>query len=258
MARNGDQPVSRHLGIQALLSVVTRSVTGMDKSPKKSATREIVESGVVGAAGMVPIAGSPLAAAFQLAIGWKFGKRQADWLDGLAEAVDDLQRRTDASVTFEDLADNDAFMDAVVTATRAAHATHLEEKLDALRNGVLNTLGLDAPGLDEQARFFRLIEELTPAHLKMLRFFASPARWFEEHGLEKGTYMMGGQATLLEQGIPEFSARRDWYDLLAGDLSRMQLCNPALHVVMSGDGMWSARNTAMGNRFLAFVTDPRS
>lgn len=230
----------------------------MDKPPKKSTTRELVEHGVVGAAGMVPVAGSPLAAAFQLAIGWKFGKRQADWLDQLAEAVDELQRQADEMVTFDDLADNEAFMDAVVTATRAAHATHQEAKLDALRNGVLNTLDPDAPSLDEQARFFRLIEELTPAHLKMLQFFADPTRWFEERELNRGSYMMGGQSTLLEAGIPEFKGRRDWYDLIAADLSRLQLCDPALHVVMTADGVWSARNTAMGNRFLKFVTDPRS
>lgn len=41
----------------------------MDKPPKKSATREVVEAGVAGAVGMLPVAGSPLAAAFQLAIG---------------------------------------------------------------------------------------------------------------------------------------------------------------------------------------------
>lgn len=230
----------------------------MDKPPKKSTTRELVESGVVGATGMIPVAGSPLAAAFQLAIGWKFGKRQADWLDQLAEAVDELQRQTDELLTFEDLAENEAFMDAVVTATRAAHATNQEAKLDALRNGVLNTLAPDAPSLDEQARFFRLIEELTPGHLKMLQFFSDPPRWFEERGLDKGSYMMGGQSTLLELGIPEFQGRRDWYDLIAADLSRLQLSNPALHAVMTADGMWSARNTAMGNRFLKFVADPRN
>lgn len=229
----------------------------MDKPPKKSTTREVVEAGVQGAAGMIPIAGSPLAAAFQLAIGWKFGKRQADWLDNLAEAVDQLQRQAEEPLSFDDLAENDVFMDAVVTATRAAHATHQEEKLAALRNGVLNTLTPDAPTVDEQARFFRLIEEMTAAHLKMLEFFADPIMWFEAHSLDKGNISMGGQAHILEQGIPEFAGHRDWYDLLAGDLARWQLSNPALHVVMTASGIWSGRNTDMGNRFLRFVSDPR-
>lgn len=228
----------------------------MDKPPKKSTTRDVVEAGVAGAAGMVPIAGSPLAAAFQLAIGWKFGKRQADWLDSLAEAVDQLQRQAEEPLTFEDLAENDDFMDAVVTATRAAHATHQEKKLAALRNGVLNTLTPDAPTIDEQARFFRLIEEITAAHLKMLEFFANPVAWFETRGLDKGSIYMGGQAHILEQGIPEFAGRRDWYDLIAGDLARLQLSNPALHAVMTESGVWSGRNTDMGNRFLRFVSDP--
>lgn len=229
----------------------------MDKPPKKSTTREVVEAGVAGAAGMLPIAGSPLAAAFQLAIGWKFGKRQADWLDNLAEAVDQLQRQAEEPLSFDELAENDVFMDAVVTATRAAHGTHQEEKLTALRNGVLNTLTSDAPKIDEQARFFRLIEEMTAAHLKMLEFFGDPVMWFEARGLDKGNIYMGGQAHILEQGIPEFAGQREWYDLLAGDLTRLQLSSPALHVVMTESGIWSGRNTAMGNRFLRFISDPR-
>ena len=148
-------------------------------------------------------------------------------------------------------------MDAVVTATRAAHAIHHEEKLTALRNGVLNTLVPSAPTVDEQARFFRLIDEMTAAHLKMLEFFADPTVWFEARGLDKGNIYMGGQAHILEQGIPEFAGRREWYDLLAADLTRLQLSNPALHVVMTESGIWSGRNTAMGNRFLRFVSDPR-
>jgi hypothetical protein len=229
----------------------------MEKPPKKSTTREVVEAGAVGAAGMVPIAGSPLAAAFQLAIGWKFGKRQADWLDDLAEAVDDLQRQADEPLAFEELAENEAFMDAVVTAPRSAHATHQEEKLAALGNGVLRTLCLNAPTVDEQARFFRLVDEMTGAHLKMLEFFADPKQWFESRGLDKGNISMGGQASILELGIPEFAGRRDWYDLLASDLVRMQLSSPSLHTVMTESGIWAGRNTAMGNRFLAFITDPR-
>lgn len=162
------------------------------------------------------------------------------------------------SLTFDELVENEQFVDAVVTATRAAHATHQNAKLDALRNGVLNTLGPSAPSLDEQARFFRLIDEITPAHLKMLAFFADPKRWFDDHGLTRSNFMMGGQAHILEEGIPEFAGRRDWYDLLAADLTRMRLSDPALHVVMTNEGVWSARNTEMGNRFLAFVKDPRS
>ena len=168
-----------------------------------------------------------------------------------------MQLQAEEPLSFDDLAENDAFMDAVVTATRAAHAIHHEEKLTALRNGVLNTLVPSAPTVDEQARFFRLIDEMTAAHLKMLEFFADPTVWFEARGLDKGNIYMGGQAHILEQGIPEFAGRREWYDLLAADLTRLQLSNPALHVVMTESGIWSGRNTAMGNRFLRFVSDPR-
>jgi hypothetical protein len=145
----------------------------------------------------------------------------------------------------------------VINATRAAQATHQQEKLDALRNGVLNSLGPDAPALDEQSRFFRLVEEFGVAHLTMLTFLHDPAGWFDTHGLEKQTYMMGGRGHLLEAAIPEFRDNRSWYDLLARDLDTAALTQSNLHITMSGSGMWQSCTTPLGARFLAFITDPR-
>jgi hypothetical protein len=134
----------------------------MEKPPKKSTTRELVEASVGAGAGAVPLVGSPLAVAFAVAMGWTYNRRMTEWLDALAEAVDDLQHQSEESTSFEDLADDPAFVDAVVAATRAAQATHQKDKLDALRNGVLNASRPGAPGLDEQARFFRFVVNSPP------------------------------------------------------------------------------------------------
>jgi hypothetical protein len=114
-------------------------------------------------------------------MGWTYERRMAAWLEDLAESVAALEERTDG-LSFEKLAEDEGFVDAVVAATRAAQATHAQEKLDALRNGVLNTLGPDAPSLDEQARFFRLVEQFTPAHLRLLAFLDDPGPVFDPAG----------------------------------------------------------------------------
>jgi hypothetical protein len=162
-----------------------------------------------------------------------------------------------SGLTFEQLADDPVFTDAVINATRAAQATHQDEKLDALRNGVLNSLGPGAPSVDEQSRFFRLVEEFGVAHLTMLTFLNDPGGWFDDHGLQKQTYMMGGRGNLLEEAIPEFRGNRSWYDLLAHDLDTASLTQSNLHVTMTGSGMWESCATPLGSRFLAFITDPR-
>lgn len=228
----------------------------MEKPPRKTTAREVVELTVEGAVGMIPIVGSPLAVAFATAMGWTHNKRMAQWFEDLAEAVYELQERGHG-LTFEELAAEPIFTDAVINATRAAQATHQQEKLDALRNGVLNSLGADAPAVDEQSRFFRLVEDFGVAHLRMLKFLHDPVDWFDTHRLAKKSYSMGGRATLLEEAIPEFQGNRSWYDLIARDLDAAALAQSNLHVTMSGSGMWQSCTTPLGGRFLAFIADPR-
>ncbi len=206
---------------------------------------------------MIPVAGNPLAVALAVAMGWTYNRRLTQWMEDLAEAVTELQERT-IGLSLEELAEDDAFADAVIAATRAAQATHIEEKLEALRNGVLNTLGPDAPTLDEQARFFRLIDQFTPAHLRLLAFLNDPAAIFDAAGLPRPDLMSGGRGHLLEEGMPEFKGRRDWYDLLDRDLAAASLTNHGgLHVIQTGASLWNPATSDLGRRFLAFITDPR-
>lgn len=230
----------------------------MEQSPRKSAGREIAEKVTEGIVGAVPVAGSPLAALFGLAIGWSYNRRVQEWLDDLAEAVCELQGRTDG-MSFEKLAEDDVFVDAVVNASRAAQATHQQEKLEALRNGVLNSLAANAPTVDEQARFFRLVDQFTAAHLRMLTFMHDPGKVFDDRGEQRPQLMMGGRSHVLEQALPEFRGQREWYDLLHADLAAASLVSTGgLHVMMSGGGIYQPATTPLGGAFLRFVSAPRS
>ena len=42
------------------------------------------------------------------------------------------------------------------------------EKFDALGNGVLGSIGPFAPSREEQTRFFRLVDQFSVAHLRLL------------------------------------------------------------------------------------------
>lgn len=205
---------------------------------------------------MVPIAGGPLAAALALAMGWSYNRRMTQWLERLAEAVTELQDATDG-LTFEDLAENEDFTDAVVNASRAAQATHQQVKLDALRNGVLHSLLDNAVDTDTQARFFRLVEQFTAGHLRLLVFMDDPGRPFDDRG-EPRPQSMGGRGHVLEKAMPEFAGRRDWYDLLHSDLAGAHLINSGgLQTTMSTSGLYEPTTTALGQDFLRFIAPPR-
>jgi hypothetical protein len=66
---------------------------------------------------------------------------------------------------------------------------------------------------------------------------------------------MAGRSAVPEP-IPEFQNRRDWYDLLFGDLNRASLLNGQLHAVQTGDSLYTGFLTPLGERFLAFIADP--
>ena len=224
----------------------------MDPAPRKSSSREVVEAAASGFAGMVPVAGSPLAAAFALAMGWTYNKRWQTWLDDLAAAVTELQERE--GVTLEELRQSEVFVDAVVHASRSAQATHSDEKLRALRNAVVNSVDPGAPSRDEQAQFFRYVDQLTPSHLTVLAFMDDPAAMFAAHHRSiEGIGERDDGGPLLESLHPEFT--QEWRDILESDLMNMRLVGWNFLAMMTDQGLWQSLTSGYGKRFLAFIAD---
>jgi hypothetical protein len=230
----------------------------MENPPSRKPAREVVERVAEAALSTVPLVGGPAAVAFGYAVGQAFTRRQQAWFEDLAVAITALQD-ADGSPSFEDIAGNPRFMDAVVSATRAAQATHDEEKLRALRNGTLNTLGPDSTDEEEQLRFFRLIEQFGPAHLRLLAYLHDPGAVFDRDGVERPQDIIAcSRGTLLERGVAEFAGRGEWYELLARELNAEGLtATGALGGTQSFASLWQSVTTTLGNRFLAFVADPQ-
>lgn len=229
------------------------SLAAMENPPSKSTGREIAEKAAEGALNMVPVVGSALALAFTYAVGYQHNQRLQRWMEDVAAALDDIQGRPQTP-NFDELAEDPVFLDAIVHATRAAQATHQEEKLAALKNGVLHSFGEDAPSVDEQRRFFRLVDQFSPAHLRLLGFMANPRAALQRAGIAPEEYMAAGRSTVLER-LHEFAGRREWYDLLAKDLSDAGLAHANLHTTMRGQGVYEPGTTGLGSRFLAFIAD---
>src|SRR5262245_46533854 len=78
-----------------------------------------------------------------LIVAQPLAKRQQEWMNELAVAVRRLEEVH--SIRPEQLRDNPAFIDAVLTASQAAIRTSQSEKREALRNAVLNSSLPDAP-----------------------------------------------------------------------------------------------------------------
>jgi hypothetical protein len=203
----------------------------------------------------VPMVGSPAAELFAAIIAPPLARRRDEWLQSLADGLAALREQIDA----ESLAQNEAFISATMQASRAAIQTHQKEKLDALRNAVLNVAAGRAPEEDEQAMFLWYIETLTTWHIRVLKFFDSPLRTIAQRGARTDFPDTGALANLLESAYPELRGRRDLYDQVARDLRARGFLNSGddvLHNMMSGSGLAEKRTTKMGDRFMAFIQEP--
>jgi hypothetical protein len=84
-------------------------------------------------------------------------RRREGWCERIVAALKELQDRR-PELTYEALSQDEAFVSAVYAATKIAVGSHQQEKLEALRNAVLNVAAGLAPSDDQQAMFLDAVD----------------------------------------------------------------------------------------------------
>ncbi|MEH1014663.1 hypothetical protein V6U90_16320 [Micromonospora sp. CPCC 206060] len=227
----------------------------MDPYPEDSDRRQGLAKSAEMAISFVPVAGSALQVAFNELAGRRLADRRARWLNDLAAKVHQLE---DQVGDFAKLTSEDAFMDALTTAAQIADRTSRAEKLEVLRNAVVNSAMPDAPDVDTQQLLFDMIDRFTPTHMRMLQLLSDPPGWFDRYGIPRPNIYMGPKIGIIEAGMPELAGRRDLIDRYAGALTTTGLINQSLTGMMTENGLWAPATTPLGVEFLAFIADPES
>ena len=125
---------------------------------------------IKGGLSALPLVGCALAEEMGLLLMAPLTRRRDDWWADVARRVLYLEGKVQG-FRFENLGDNEQFVSAMIQATQSAARTHRNEKLEALRNAVLNIALGHNPGEDLQAIFLNLVDSFTPVHLELLRLF---------------------------------------------------------------------------------------
>jgi hypothetical protein len=222
-------------------------------SGKGDAVQEIVKAAISAA----PLVGGPAAEIFGMVIAPPLQRRQAAWMDEVAEGLKQLEGKVEG-FKIENLKENEQFVSTVLAATQAAIRTHQQEKREALRNAVLNVAvgsGLDQ---DAEAIFLSLIDRYTAWHLRILRLFQNPLELGAAKGQRPENYYIGGsRARLLEVYYPDMKGQRQFYDITVSDLHGQGLLGiQDLQTMVTAQGMFQKATTDWGDRFLAFITAP--
>ncbi len=224
--------------------------------PDKSIVDDL-HSMAKGAISCVPVVGGLVAELFQTVIVPPLVRRQQEWMEQIAAALNDLREKI-GDFSWESLVNNETFTDVVLHASQLALRNHQAEKLVALRNAVCNTaLNID---IDDTHKliFLRYVDEFTVLHLKLLDLLLDPREWEKKNNQSFPTLLMGGISHIVEHAIPELSGENETYVLIIKDLqARGLLSNFNIGTTMSWEGIISGRSTDIGRKFVRFISEPR-
>ena len=205
--------------------------------------------------GAIPFVGQAAVELFNKVITPPIEKRRDEWRRTVGERLDDLEKR--GALNLDDLADNESFGTTVLQASYAAIRNHQNEKLNALRNAVLNSALPSPPDESLQQVFLNLVDTFTVWHLRLLDLLENPVRWFQVHGEGPPSIHIGSLDSVIEAAFPELQGKRDFYDQVVKDLHDRGLIEiESVHTIMSGRGLMEERASSMGLQFLRFIRAP--
>ena len=206
--------------------------------------------------GSLPVVGNAAVELFNSVVTPPLERRRDEWRKSVGERLERLE--IEKRLNLEKLGENDEFIDAVLKATQAAMRTSHEEKLEALRNAVVNT-ALSTPIRESlQQIFIQWVDELTADHIRFLELFRDPPGWFSRHGKTPPQFAISSSLSqLLEHALPDIAKDRQYYNLIAADLEAKRLFSGGMHTMMSVSGAWSKRTTDLGDQFIDYVSPPK-
>jgi hypothetical protein len=212
----------------------------------------------------VPLVGGSIAELLGL-VRSPLTKRLEAWCDQVNGALAQLREQREG-LDPDSLASNDEFVSAVQHATQIAMRTHQQEKIDALRNAVLNVAAGTAPGDDLQLMFLGFVDAFTPLHLRILRFFRDPYAYYKRaHGADLSPFAFShaSPAGVLEKTFTKLGSNRPFCrqivkdletaGLLGSDRPHLRFSENWFDEDKSHAGALEKRTTDMGDKFLDFI-----
>jgi len=160
-------------------------------------------------------------------------------------------------IDFEELAKNEEFDTIITKAILLAQQNHQKEKVEALRNVVLNAaekLPKEVLEFDEIKYFLRIIEEITPLHILLLKTFQNPKQAAEKQGAELGRMMTSSSKETLFKIYPDLRSKEEFIKIYWKELNDFTLVSTnTLTAMTTGEGALRCLTTSLGNQFLEMI-----
>jgi DNA-binding MarR family transcriptional regulator len=123
--------------------------------------------------GSIPTVGAGLQEILSFVVESPLEKRRNQWCNNVSAALQGLQHSR-RDIDFKKLSADEEFISILSRCTIIALSTHSREKIEALKNAVLNTAA--GARLDEvlQSKFLSLLSSYSALHFKILEYYDLP------------------------------------------------------------------------------------
>lgn len=206
-----------------------------------SATRDEKILDVVGTVtGLVPALGGSLSSILLGVSGDRRFDRARKVIIELAQQLGEVQQEQEAFIRSEE------FEDLLIEGLQRVAAERSEEKRRAYRQILLTAIRDPDRSYDEVLRFLRILEQLQPAHLAVLRaYLAEPPA--------SSDVMRGSRRRTLGDRLADLSG--DHVDDLVEQLADLRLTTGSLSGIVTGPSAVDLRPlvSPLGRRFLEYV-----
>jgi len=229
----------------------------MTDKTNKTTVGDIAHSLAKGGLGTIPVIGSLATEIFGLIVTPPLERRRAEWMNEIAEKLKVLEENK--TIDFQELQNNEQFIDVVLQATTLALKTSEREKIKAFQNAVLNTASGESPDKTISQIFLNQLDSFTTWHIKILKFIDSPRLWFQSTNKTPPNYMSGSISSVITEAFPELKSQDELLDLIWNDLHTAGFHRTSgIKTMMTGDGVLSERTTTFGKQFIEFITNDRA
>jgi len=192
-------------------------------------------------------------------------EKKREYINDLAIRLKKLEDQ--GQIDFEELAQNKEFNTIITKAILLAQQNHQKEKLEALRNIVLNStkwLNNGEPIFDWSHKFLMIVDQISPLHILLLKTFRYPAKVARDKSLNFDEMVVASNKEVFFEMYPELKERsalvsQCWkeltnYGFLALDNfsnSKDSESMPYIH----NHGQLKPQTTDFGNKFLDMIRD---
>jgi len=133
----------------------------------KPTTNDYLIAGLKGGVSAIPLVGGAITEFMNLTIQTPLEKRRKEWIESLYEEIQTLKDKLEKFKS-DQLSKNEDYISSFTRASQIAIKTHDKEKLDYLRNAVINSVDSELHSF-EQAIFLNCLDNFTIGHINVLK-----------------------------------------------------------------------------------------